>query len=172
MNAERETLACTIEQYPNYCVDECGEVISHLSMLPIAQTKSNGYSRVALYNEGKRKNLRVHRLVAMAFIPNPDSLPDVDHIDENKDNNHVSNLQWISKASNTVRSIHLHPDRMQSNKCVRVGLDHYEFHSRSAAAKWLAAKYGKNDNQIRRELTRPDRKTIYGHKIVRLQNAI
>lgn len=57
------------------------------------------YAMVELSN-GKQKNCRVNRLVAEAFLPNPNSLPDVNHKDGNKENNHVSNLEWSSKLDN------------------------------------------------------------------------
>lgn len=53
-----------------------------------------GYLRVALRKSGVAKNLRVHRLVAIAFIDNPNNFPQVHHIDGNKKNNHLSNLEW------------------------------------------------------------------------------
>lgn len=58
---------------------------------------SEGYGRC---NIGKKK-LRVHRLVAEAFIPNPDNLPVVDHLDANKSNNIVTNLRWCTQQENT-----------------------------------------------------------------------
>lgn len=59
-----------------------------------------GYLQVVLCDNGRRKCYRVHRLVALAFIPNPDNLPQVNHIDENKINNHVSNLNWMTNKEN------------------------------------------------------------------------
>lgn len=58
----------------------------------------NGYFKVMV--DGK--NVSVHRLVAMAFIPNPDNLPCVNHKDENKKNNHVDNLEWCTVAYNNT----------------------------------------------------------------------
>ena len=60
----------------------------------------NGYLRVLFNRNGKRKLKLVHRLVAEAFIPNPDNLPCVNHIDENKSNNHVENLEWCTHKYN------------------------------------------------------------------------
>lgn len=57
---------------------------------------NNGYLCVKLCKEGKMKNCRVHRLVANAFIPNPNNFPTVNHIDENKENNQVDNLEWMN----------------------------------------------------------------------------
>ena len=60
----------------------------------------DGYHRVSLYKEGKRKTYYIHRLVAQTFIPNPEGLPEVNHKDEDKSNNCVENLEWMSKIDN------------------------------------------------------------------------
>ena len=57
--------------------------------------KQSGYYKVLLYND-KKYEYSIHRLVAMAFIPNPDNLPQVNHKDENKANNCVDNLEWCT----------------------------------------------------------------------------
>lgn len=59
-----------------------------------------GYYYVCLLKNGKHKNYYVHRLVAQAFIPNPDNLPEVNHKDECKTNNVVSNLEWCDRKYN------------------------------------------------------------------------
>jgi hypothetical protein len=64
----------------------------------------NGYLTVHLYADGKPKTCKVHRLVAEAFVPNPDNKPDVDHVDRNKLNNHVSNLRWATGAENNINT--------------------------------------------------------------------
>lgn len=61
---------------------------------------ARGYERVALFKMDRKKRYKVHRLVAMAFIPNPDNLPQVNHKDGNKRNNNVDNLEWITNADN------------------------------------------------------------------------
>lgn len=64
-------------------------------------TKTNyGYIQVSLYKNGIRTGLKVHRLVAEAFIPNPDNLPQVNHKDEDKTNNNVTNLEWCTAKYN------------------------------------------------------------------------
>lgn len=59
-----------------------------------------GYYQIGLRKEGKRKWYAIHRLVAQAFIPNPNNLPQVNHKDENKLNNNVNNLEWCSVCYN------------------------------------------------------------------------
>ena len=61
---------------------------------------NNGYLKVGLYKNGKVKIFLVHRLVATAFIPNPDNLPVVNHRDENPSNNSVENLEWCTAKYN------------------------------------------------------------------------
>lgn len=63
---------------------------------------NSGYKCIAL----KGKTYLIHRLIALAFIPNPDNLPQVDHVDENKRNNDISNLRWVSAADNIRHSIY------------------------------------------------------------------
>jgi len=63
------------------------------------------YRFVVLYKNGKGKQFYVHQLVAKAFIPNPDNKPQVDHIDNNKENNNVSNLKWVTQKENMNNTI-------------------------------------------------------------------
>lgn len=61
-----------------------------------------GYMQAPLRKEGKTTHHLVHRLVAKHFIPNPNNLPQVNHLDEDKTNNIVTNLQWVSPHDNLV----------------------------------------------------------------------
>lgn len=63
-------------------------------------SNNQGYLQVYLYKNGIRAGLKVHRLVAQAFIPNPYNLPQVNHRDENKTNNIAENLEWCDVAYN------------------------------------------------------------------------
>lgn len=69
-------------------------------------TSHNGYRIVSLSNNGKLKGYTIHRLVANAFIPNPNNLPQVNHIDENKTNNRTDNLEWCTQAYNNTYGTH------------------------------------------------------------------
>ena len=59
-----------------------------------------GYLLVSIWKNGEKKMCKVHRLVSQAFIPNPDNLPEVNHKDEDKTNNKVSNLEWCDRKYN------------------------------------------------------------------------
>lgn len=63
---------------------------------------NDGYKHIKL----KGKPYTIHKLVALAFIPNPQNLPQINHLDERKDNNHVSNLTWCTASENTRHSCH------------------------------------------------------------------
>lgn len=64
-----------------------------------------GYVRVKLNYGDRSKKFMVHRLVAMAFIPNPDNKPVVDHINRNRTDNRVENLQWVTQQENTMLAV-------------------------------------------------------------------
>jgi len=63
-----------------------------------------GYEEIHMSKDGKNKHCRIHRLVAEAFIPNPDNLPEVNHIDGVKLNNCVENLEWTSRSANMLHA--------------------------------------------------------------------
>jgi hypothetical protein len=68
--------------------------------------KSDGYQKVKICIPNKKaRRMSVHRLVAMSFIPNPNNLPQVNHINGNKKDNRVSNLEWVSARDNTLHAI-------------------------------------------------------------------
>jgi hypothetical protein len=60
--------------------------------------------RVDLYNKNGRKHCKIHRLVAEAFIPNPDGKPQINHIDGNNQNNSISNLEWVTNEENAYKA--------------------------------------------------------------------
>ena len=64
----------------------------------------NGYRRLNLYKNNKVKKYYVHRLVAEAFIPNTNNYPEVNHIDGNKSNNNVDNLEWCTSSQNQIHA--------------------------------------------------------------------
>ena len=67
--------------------------------------KGKGYFDVSLCKNGKHKTFRLNRLVALAFVDNPENKPEVDHIDTNKTNNRANNLRWVTSAENIAHSI-------------------------------------------------------------------
>ena len=84
-----------------YAITEDGEVYSIRRKNFLKQYKTpKGYMTVRLSKNNVAKGFQVHRLVAEAYLPNPNNLPQVNHKDENPSNNHLSNLEWISAKDN------------------------------------------------------------------------
>ena len=74
-------------------------------VLMTLQTTHKGYYGVVLQKEGVKRTHQVHRLVATAFIPNLEGKTQVNHIDCNKKNNHVSNLEWVTQNENMQHAV-------------------------------------------------------------------
>lgn len=85
----------------NYVVSNDGRIRRRGSIKDHSVHKDKyGYLNIHLYKDGKCQHKKVNRVVAEAFIPNPENKPEVNHIDCNKLNNHVSNLEWNTKKEN------------------------------------------------------------------------
>lgn len=108
-------------QYEGYLVNADGDVISmkHKEPILLSPFLRHGYERVTLWENGKKFNVSVHRLVAMAFIDNPNGYDEVNHKDENKTNNNVDNLEWCSHIYNMnygTRNKRIVETRKRNNK--------------------------------------------------------
>lgn len=88
----------------NYSINEQGEIINNISKKILKQRLQQGYKHVGLHINKESKSFRVHRLVAQTFIPNPNNYPYVNHIDGNRQNNNISNLEWCTPSQNSLHS--------------------------------------------------------------------
>jgi hypothetical protein len=88
----------------------------HKSRIMSPLDHGNGYLYISLSKNNKRKNYYIHRLVAEAFIANPDNKPQVNHKDHNRSNNGVANLEWVTCVENIRFSSHLFRHPRKNNK--------------------------------------------------------
>ena len=89
----------------DYTIYEDGYVVDHIDGYCGWGYRNGGYREAYVYIGGKKRRMKVHRLVAMAFIPNPLNLPVVNHLDGNKMNNHRDNLEWCTQGRNNIHAI-------------------------------------------------------------------
>ena len=103
-NANEMEIFKDIKGYPNYQISNYGRIWNKKKQRYVAQNHNNrGYCQVWMYAiNGKRKHELVHRLVALAFITNPEKKPEVNHIDRDKTNNSIDNLEWVSHSENNT----------------------------------------------------------------------
>ncbi len=153
-----------------YSITDDGQVINDKTYRILKCSNNNGYRKITLIKNSKTTTFRIHRLVATAFVWNPDELPYVDHIDENKINNCSTNLRWCTNQQNLDWHYENNPERRQKifhgPKKPKIGkpvmVDKILYPSAGAAAKYIANKEGKNQETISKEIRR--RHLRDGHK--------
>lgn len=141
-----------------------------------AIVRSNGYLSVNLTKDGKCRTLSIHRLIAEAFIPNPQGLPCINHIDENKCNNSIENLEWCTYRENTQKYMDNHPEVFSEyNGRPRIKRPHKHFSAvEQMTMSGEPVKVWKNVSVIKHEMgwsdwsiaecCRGNRHSAYGYK--------
>ena len=109
----------------NYEVSNLGQVRNKSNgYILTPKTDKDGYKLVCISSciEKKRKTVRIHRMVGLMFIPNPDGKPEINHIDENKENNCVDNLEWVTSKENANHGTR--NERAKKNNIRKQGKNH------------------------------------------------
>ncbi len=97
-----------LKDYTNYEIDKCGNVFNtKLNRLLRGSVSTKGYRRICLTKDDKEETHYVHRLVAETYISNPLNKPQVNHIDKNKLNNCLTNLEWTTDIENKQHNIRM-----------------------------------------------------------------
>lgn len=149
----------------NYLISNFGNVKSlckgREKLLKLSHTK-DGYVKCGISINGKSCRFRVNRLVAEHFIPNPDNKTTVNHIDGNKDNNMVDNLEWATLSEQMQHAYKiglkkpmqgtLHTVSKLSENDVRYIRTHYKAHDKKFGMIALARKFNVGDCCIKRAL--------------------
>lgn len=139
-----------------YAITTDGDVWSYCDQIFMSAWVHNcGYLIVSLQENkdfGKQKNYRVHRLVAMTYIPNPEGKEEVDHINGNRKDNRVENLRWVSSAENKANAQFKGSKKIRTKvRCVETG---EVFKSMVQAAQFAGInRYGINLCLLGKQLT-------------------
>ena len=145
-----------IKDFPNYFIDEKGNVYSsnkHVlkQIKPWIDSKGN-YYMIRIIKDNVQYRKLVHRLVAETFVPNPNQLPEVNHIDNNPRNNNVNNLEWCTRKYNLEKSYETMSPKRYFKHCILYvdGVNVGEFSSCLDAAKYANKNYGLSISSIRK----------------------
>lgn len=93
-----------LDLFSGYTIREDGQITSRFGRTIKPQVAKNGYVRIELWSDGVGKKYFLHRLLALAFIPNPDGKPQVNHINGDKSDNRLVNLEWCTQSENQLHA--------------------------------------------------------------------
>lgn len=119
-----------------------------------------GYHRTNLSKNGNNRTVKVHRIVAQAFIPNPDNKPQVNHKDGNKQNNHIDNLEWCTQSENLKHAFRIglkKPMAGENNNGHKLTRDQVEWirkHYKNRHKEFSTVALGKRFGVHRKTITR------------------
>lgn len=130
-----------MKQYKDtpYFITEDGRLFRDGKELSTSLT-NKGYKNLKLSLNGIRKHLAVHRAVAEIYVPNPNNLPQVDHLDGNKLNNHYTNLEWVTNQENR--------DRALENGLHKVGVDCYNNKFTEDDIRYIRSNFKSGDSEF------------------------
>lgn len=136
-----------IKNAAGYLIDEYGVIVSQKRNYIMNGSISNtGYKQVHIrFDNGHRKTVKIHRLVALTFIPNPENKPQVNHIDGNKLNNHVSNLEWNTCKENLEHAVNV----LKKDVYFKTGANHPNAKLNNKKVKKIREKYKKGGHTYR-----------------------
>lgn len=141
-----------IREFKDYMIDTEGNVYSKRKHKYLKQTINKyGYCKVTLQKDKYKKMYSVHRLVAETFISNYNKLPQVNHIDGNKQNNHVANLEWCTAKHNMNEAVRTglfdNCKKIQKENAVKNNLNKYHILANEVTKKKIA-QYDKQNNLL------------------------
>ena len=127
-----------IKNRSNYSVNENGEIRNDISgkIKSAYVCKGNGYYYVDLWENNKGKKMQLHRIIAEAFIPNPENKPTVDHVDGDRKNNRIDNLRWATYSEQNSR-FNMHGVRSEKIYAEKENGEKIYFNQISEAAKYF-----------------------------------
>ena len=133
-----------IYDFPDkYEVSSFGRIRNKITNHIYKNTNKNGdYFKLNLYDKNNKRTCLIHREVAIAFIPNPNNYPEVNHKDLNKQNNNIDNLEWCDRKYNTIHAV-------KNGTNIMYG---FNKHNKNKCYKkyGLIIQYDKNKNEINR----------------------
>ena len=140
-----------ISELPNYEISTLGN-LRNIKTNRVLKTRitREGYEAITLTTGGNKTFKSIHRLVAQAFIPNPDNKKEVNHIDEDKTNNHVSNLEWVTRKENINHGSWIERKIKNREKPIIASKDGVSIEFKST--KEFALKYGANPTNVTQAL--------------------